>query len=192
MTRSEIVATCARLVSNDRPDRSGGDAGGGGAADATDSGGSLAETVAERKRGTGRAMGAVYVIAGITHFLAPKAFARVVPPGLPSPRALVYLSGIAEVAFGLGMQFDRTRRGSAWGIMALLGAVFPANVYMATDGVAAEVAPDRLSGVASAGAWARLPLQGVLLLWAWWYTRPDDDPASGADATAGAEPGTTD
>lgn len=190
MTLSEIVTTCVGLVSNDRADQ--GDDDDAEAAETTDAGGSLAETLAERKRGTGRAMGAVYVIAGITHFLAPKAFARVVPPGLPSPRALVYLSGIAEVAFGLGMQFDRTRRGSAWGIMALLGAVFPANVYMATDGVAAEAVPDRLSGVASAGAWARLPLQGVLLLWAWWYTRPDDDPASGADATAGAEPGTTD
>jgi uncharacterized membrane protein len=146
--------------------------------------------LAVRKEPLRRVIGAVYVIAGITHFLAPKALGRVVPPGLPRPRALVYLSGIAEIAFGLGMQFDRTRRGSAWGIMALLGAVFPANVYMATDGVAAEVAPDRLSGVASAGAWARLPLQGVLLLWAWWYTRPDDDSASEGAAT-GTDPKAT-
>lgn len=129
--------------------------------------------LASRKRPLRYAMSAAYVIAGITHFLAPKAFARVVPPGLPKPRALVYLSGAAEVGLGIGVAFDRTRRGSAWGIMALLGAVFPANVYMATDDVAAEFAPGRLSGVARAAAWARLPLQGVLLLWAWWYTRPD-------------------
>ncbi|PAU85547.1 hypothetical protein CK500_02445 [Halorubrum salipaludis] len=129
--------------------------------------------LARRKRPLRYAMSAAYVTAGIAHFLAPKAFARVVPPGLPRPRALVYLSGIAEIGLGLGVACDRTRRGSAWGIMALLGAVFPANVYMATDDVAAEFAPDRLSGVARAAAWARLPLQGVLLLWAWWYTRPD-------------------
>jgi len=129
--------------------------------------------LAGRKRRLRYAMSAAYMIAGVAHFLAPRAFARVVPPGLPKPRALVYLSGIAEVGLGLGVACDRTRRGSAWGIMALLGAVFPANVYMATDDVAAELAPDRLSGVARAAAWARLPLQGVLLLWAWWYTRPD-------------------
>ncbi|ELZ40160.1 hypothetical protein C471_08320 [Halorubrum saccharovorum DSM 1137] len=129
--------------------------------------------LASRKRPLRYAMSAAYVIAGIAHFLAPKAFARVVPPGLPRPRALVYLSGIAEIALGLGVQFDRTRRASAWGIVALLVAVFPANVYMATDDVAADLVPDRLSGVARTAAWARLPLQGVLLLWAWWYTRPE-------------------
>jgi uncharacterized membrane protein len=135
--------------------------------------------LARWKRPLRYVMSAAYVLAGVTHFLAPKAFARVVPPGLPKPRALVYLSGLAEVGFGLGVAFDRTRRGSAWGLMALLGAVFPANVYMATDGVAAELAPDRLSGVARAAAWARLPLQGVLLLWAWWYTRPDSADGDG-------------
>lgn len=132
-------------------------------------------------------MSAAYVIAGITHFLAPNAFARVVPPGLPKPRALVYLSGLAEIVLGVGVAFDRTQRGSAWGIMALLGAVFPANVYMATDDVAAEFAPDRLSGIARIGAWARLPFQGVLLLWAWWYTRPDAELAPEADAEGETE-----
>ncbi|WP_123624324.1 DoxX family membrane protein [Halorubrum sp. CSM-61] len=149
--------------------------------DETESDGDPVGPLAGRKRPLRYAMSAAYVIAGIAHFLAPKAFARVVPPGLPRPRALVYLSGIAEVGLGLGVACDRTRRGSAWGIMALLGAVFPANVYMATDGVAAELAPDRLSGVARAAAWARLPLQGVLLLWAWWYTCPESEFGSGSD-----------
>ena len=135
--------------------------------------------LAARKRPLRYAMSAAYVIAGVTHFLAPKAFARVVPPGLPNPRALVYLSGIAEIGLGLGVACDRTRRGSAWGIIALLGAVFPANVYMATDGVAGDLAPDRLAGLARAAAWARLPLQGVLLLWAWWYTRPEPTDGDG-------------
>jgi len=160
--------------------------------DETESDVDPAGPLARRKRLLRYVMSAAYVIAGVTHFLAPKAFARVVPPGLPNPRALVYLSGIAEIGLGLGVACDRTRRGSAWGIMALLGAVFPANVYMATDGVAAELAPDRLSGVARAAAWARLPSQGVLLLWAWWYTRPESEPGSGSgvddDTAAGTEP----
>ena len=110
------------------------------------------------------AMGAVYVVAGVLHFLAPASFERVVPSSLPRPRALVYVSGVAEVALGVGVWFERTRRPSVWGIGALLVAVFPANVYTVTDDV---------TGVARAIAWARLPFQGVLVLWAWWHSRPD-------------------
>ncbi|MFO8116486.1 MAG: DoxX family membrane protein [Halorubrum sp.] len=146
-----------------------------GAASPVDRAGSFAR----RKRSLGRVMGAIYAVAGVTHFLAPESFARVVPPGFPRPRALVYLSGVAEVLFGLGMQFDRTRRASAWGLVALLVAVFPANVYMATDDVAAEFAPGRLAGAARAAAWARLPVQAVLVLWAWWHTLPES--GSGSD-----------
>jgi uncharacterized membrane protein len=119
------------------------------------------------------AMGAVYVAAGVLHFLAPASFERVVPPSLPRPRALVYVSGVAEVVLGAGVLFERTRRLSAWGIVALLVAVFPANVYTVTDDVAGELAPDGTEGVARAVAWARLPFQGVLVLWAWWHSRPD-------------------
>jgi uncharacterized membrane protein len=134
-------------------------------------------------------MGVIYAVAGATHFLAPESFARVVPPEFPRPRALVYCSGVAELALGLGMQFDRTRRASAWGIVALLVAVFPANVYMATDDVAAAFAPDRLAGVARAAAWARLPFQAVLVLWAWWHTLPEaaSDSETGSDGDAGPE-----
>jgi uncharacterized membrane protein len=141
-----------------------------------DSGGPLAR----RKRILRRVMGAGYAIAGVTHFLAPESFARAVPPEFPRPRALVYLSGVAEIALGLGVQFDRTRRASAWGIVALLVAVFPANVYMATDDVAAEFVSDRLAGAARAAAWARLPLQAVLVLWAWWHALPESD-SGGSD-----------
>jgi len=139
--------------------------------------------LARRKRSLRRVMGANYVLAGVAHFLAPESFARAVPPEFPRPRALVYLSGVAEIALGLGVQFDRTRRASAWGIVALLVAVFPANVYMATDDVAVEFAPDRLAGVARAAAWARLPLQAVLVLWAWWHALPE--PGSDGDADPG-------
>lgn len=118
-------------------------------------------------------MGLLYVLAGVAHFLVPRRFARVVPPGLPRPRALVYVSGVAEAVLGVGVLFRRTRRASAWGIVALLVAVFPANVYMATDDVTAELVPERYAGVARIAAWVRLPLQGVLILWAWLYTGAD-------------------
>jgi uncharacterized membrane protein len=115
-------------------------------------------------------MGTVYLVAGIMHFVMPKPFAQIVPPALPRPLDLVYLSGIAEVGLGLGMLFDRTRRYAAWGIIALLVAVFPANVYMATSDVVIEGVPDWARDPSETARWARLPIQGVLVLWAWWYT----------------------
>ncbi len=117
-------------------------------------------------------MGLFYAVAGLSHLLVPDLFERVVPPSLPRPRALVYLSGVAEIALGVGVCFERTRRVSAWGIVALLVAVFPANVHAARDGVAAELAPDRFAEAAQLSAWVRLPLQAVLVAWAWLYTRP--------------------
>ncbi|MFC5971197.1 DoxX-like family protein [Halomarina salina] len=117
-------------------------------------------------------MGLLYVIAGVLHFVAPKVYARIVPPQFPRPVALVYLSGVAEIVLGVGVLVRRTRQRSAWGVMALLVAVFPANVYMATNDLASGAVPDRYGSVARLAAWVRLPLQGVLLFWAWLYTRP--------------------
>ncbi len=118
-------------------------------------------------------MGVFYAVAGVSHFLVPDTFERVVPPRFPRPRALVYLSGVAEIVLGVGVLFERTRRVSAWGIVALLVAVFPANVYAATDDVAAELAPERFAGVARIATWVRLPMQAVLIAWAWRYTRTE-------------------
>jgi uncharacterized membrane protein len=116
-------------------------------------------------------MGVFYAAAGTMHFVAPKVYARVVPPQFPHPVALVYLSGIAEIILGIGVLIRRTRRQSAWGIIALLIAVFPANVHMATSDMATDAVPDWADSITRAAMWARLPLQGVLVLWAWWYTR---------------------
>ena len=113
-------------------------------------------------------MGFAYVLAGVAHFLSPSMFARIVPPQLPRPRALVYLSGIAEIVLGVGVLFERTRNVSAWGIVALLVAVFPANVYMATSDDLDL--PGAVGNVSDAALWARLPLQAVLVAWALWYT----------------------
>lgn len=118
-------------------------------------------------------MGPLYVVAGVLHFLVPNAFERVVPPSLPGPRALVYLSGLAEVALGLGVLLPRTRRRSAWGLIALLVAVFPANVYMATGDVE-DGLPKEVDAVPDWLLWVRLPMQAVLIAWAWWYTDSAD------------------
>jgi uncharacterized membrane protein len=118
-------------------------------------------------------MGPLYVVAGLFHFVVPELYVQIVPPVFPAPLALVYLSGIAEIAVGIGVLLPQTRQYAAWATVALLIAVFPANIYMATHGVVIDGAPG--GGDPSAVArWARLPLQGVLVLWALWYTRPLD------------------
>lgn len=118
----------------------------------------------------------VYVVAGVLHFVAPEPFERIVPRELPAPRGLVYLSGLAEIALGIGVLFPRTRRRSAKGLVLLLLAVFPANVNMAVRDVGANPLPERAEPLYNAALWIRLPLQGVLIAWAWWYARggPED------------------
>jgi len=116
-------------------------------------------------------MGPMYVVAGALHFVVPELYVRVVPPAFPAALALVYLSGLAEIAVGVGVLLPRTRRPAAWATVALLLAVFPANVYMATSGVVVEGAPGG-GDPSDLVRWGRLPLQGVLILWALWYTRP--------------------
>jgi len=115
-------------------------------------------------------MGPLYVVAGVLHFVVPELYAQIIPPFLPAPLALVYLSGVAEIACGIGVLLPRTRRYAAWATIALLIAIFPANVYMATS----MVVVDGIGGSDPSPLirWARLPLQGVLILWAYWYTNP--------------------
>lgn len=116
-------------------------------------------------------MGPLYVVADGLHFLLPDRYVQIVPPVLPAPLALVYLSGIWEIAVGLGPVLPRPRRFAAWATVALLVAIFPANVSMATSGVAIEGLPG--GGDPSALVrWGRLPIQGRLILLALWYTSP--------------------
>jgi uncharacterized membrane protein len=101
----------------------------------------------------------LFLSAGLLHFVRPAPFLRIVPPALPAPRLLVLLSGAAEMAGGLGLLLPATRRLAGWGLLALLVAVFPANVYMV--GLADEL------HIPAWVLWARLPLQ-PLLMWAVW------------------------
>jgi uncharacterized membrane protein len=135
----------------------------------------MSATVQRLKRPLLFVMAPAYVVAGVLHFLLPELYVQIIPPVLPAPLALVYLSGLAEIAVGIGLLLPRTRRLAAWATVALLVAIFPANVYMATHGVVIEGMPG--GGDPSAAVrWGRLPLQAVLILWALWYTRPSTDP----------------
>ena len=134
----------------------------------------MRDRLARFKRPLLYVMGPIYVVAGILHFVVPDLYAQIIPPFLPAPLALVYLSGVAEIVVGIGVLIPRTRRYAAWATIALLVAIFPANVYMATS----MVVVDGIGGGDPSPLirWGRLPLQGVLILWAYWYTDPDLTP----------------
>jgi uncharacterized membrane protein len=105
------------------------------------------------------------VLAGVAHFAAPRGFEIVVPKFLPAPRLLVYVSGFFEILGGIGLLVPQTQHIAAWGLVALFIAVFPANINMAIN--------DLPLGRNKLPRWAhaiRLPLQGVLIAWAWMYT----------------------
>ncbi|XHX80337.1 MAG: DoxX family protein [Stenomitos frigidus ULC029] len=110
---------------------------------------------------------ALFIItAGVLHFVTPTPFVKIVPPQLPYPLALVYISGFFEILGGIGLLIPLVSVAAAWGLMALFVAVFPANINMAVNNIELEGIPR-----SPALYWARLPLQAVLIAWAWWYTR---------------------
>ena len=115
------------------------------------------------------AMAILYAFAGFNHLLNPDFYLAIMPPGLPNPEWLNLLSGLAEIVLGVFLLEPRTRVYAAWGIIALLIAVFPANVYVVLENVG-PVGPGTGSPIFS---WIRLPFQALFVLWAWWYTRPD-------------------
>ena len=105
-------------------------------------------------------LAAVFVTAGCAHFVAPHFYLAMMPPWLPAHGALVALSGAAELAGGLGVIVTRTRRVAGWGLIALLVAVFPANVQMLLNAIDAHASSGWIVALV-----ARLPIQGVLIRW---------------------------
>lgn len=108
-----------------------------------------------------------YIVAGTLHFIKPDAYLRIMPPYIPWHLVMVRISGGFEILGGLGLLVPQTRRAAAWGLVALLIAVFPANVYMATNPIDAGAA-----SIPSVLTWGRLPLQLLLIWWLLWCTRP--------------------
>jgi len=109
-------------------------------------------------------LAAIFVVAGILHFVLAPTYVAIMPPYLPSPALLVQISGVAEVLGGIGLLFQQTRQAAAWGIIALLLAVLPANIYMAMN-------HELYLSIPAWALWVRVPLQLPLIWWAWLYTR---------------------
>lgn len=115
--------------------------------------------------GSRRLLAAFFIGAGVNHFAKPKPYEKIVPPSLQGEaRRVVQLSGVAEIAGGLGVLLPWTRRLSGVGLVALLAAVFPSNLYMASR-------PERFRPLPRWALYGRLPLQPLMMLWAWRATR---------------------
>ncbi len=109
-------------------------------------------------------LAAFLVIAGINHFLSPEIYVGMTPSWLPAPELLHRIAGAAEVAGGMGLLLPRFRRAAGWGLLALLVAVFPANLHVALQGNMPGLdAPSWL-------LWARLPFQAGFMAWVWWVS----------------------
>jgi uncharacterized membrane protein len=116
-----------------------------------------------------RLLAAFFVLAGSMHFIRPAYYRAIMPPYVPYHREAVAVSGAAEIAGGLAVVPAATRRYAGWWLIALLSAVFPANLHMALH-------PDQIRGLDARRVrpwmlWARLPLQPLMMLWAWRATR---------------------
>jgi uncharacterized membrane protein len=110
--------------------------------------------------GSHHRVGGFFLFAGLMHFLTPRPYVAIVPDALPRKREIVFVSGVAEIAGGVGMLVPGTRRVAGWWLIATLVAIFPANVNMAIN-------PERFRQVPEPLLWVRLPLQALLIRWVW-------------------------
>lgn len=108
-------------------------------------------------------LGIAFVAAGANHFREPLKYLAITPPWVPWPELLNQIIGGAEILGGFGVLVPSTRRLAAWGLIAILIAVFPANLHMALEG--AQI-PGR--EIPPWAAWARLPFQLLFIAWVWW------------------------
>jgi len=147
----------------------------------------------KNSRGARSAFGlaAFLLVAGLAHFVVPRSYERIVPRVLGNPAFWVRWSGVAEIVCAALIAHPRTRRPGALAAVAVLVAVFPANVQMALDGgIPGEGFPLGSPVV----AWARLPLQVPVILWAWRVARSAEPTGRVGDVRPVdiGEPGTLD
>ena len=107
-----------------------------------------------------------YVIVGIKHFINPSYFLPIVPPYLPYHLELVYISGLFEICFGVMILFPKYRYVGALGLILLLIAVFPANIFLAQN-----IDAQKAIGASQEIAIWRLPIQGILIFVAYWIRK---------------------
>jgi uncharacterized membrane protein len=142
----------------------------------------MTNSLAWLKLGLKFLLGVFMIFAGVRHFTHPDFYLQLMPPYIPAHKLMVDLSGVAEIVLGIGLlvPVPRVSQLSAWGIIALLIAIFPANIHVFLN--RAEIFPD----VPDALHFIRLPLQGIFILWAWWFTRPSGNEALHAASNPGA------
>jgi uncharacterized membrane protein len=109
---------------------------------------------------------ALFLFVGVEHFRSTESFVKIMPPYLPFHRELVLASGVFEITLGALLLVPQTTRPAAWGLIALLIAVFPANLYMYQHRELFQISPLALL--------LRLPLQVLLIAWAWVYARDEN------------------
>ena len=107
-----------------------------------------------------------FIFAGINHFINTDFYLSIMPPYLPWHLAAVYLSGIIEIILGIMLLIPKTQKLAAWGIILLLIAVFPANIYMAMN-------VEKFPQFSPTMIYLRILLQFVLIAWAFWFTREE-------------------
>lgn len=110
----------------------------------------------------------IFIMAGIMHFAVSEFFVRIMPPVFPFPILWVYLSGAFELGLGIMLLIPRFTQIAAWGLVVLLIAVFPANIYMALN-------PQVFTDFTPTALYMRLPLQFVLIGWAYWLTKTNSE-----------------
>jgi uncharacterized membrane protein len=116
-------------------------------------------------------MGFFYIIAGTLHFIIPDSYVKMMPSYIPYHLELVYLSGLFEILLGIFILIPKYSKYAAWGIILLLIAVFPANINMAINHIIPSFMENLSYKMQQIILWIRLPMQGVLILWAYWYTK---------------------
>lgn len=111
-------------------------------------------------------LSAFFTYAGFHHLFAPDFYVSIMPPWIPGHLALVYISGVFEIMGGIGVLIPRFRALAGLGLVALLVAVYPANLYMAFN-------PEMFPDIPVTALYVRLALQFVAFYWAYSVTRPD-------------------
>jgi uncharacterized membrane protein len=108
-------------------------------------------------------LGVLMVLSGIAHFVSSETYLMMMPSYLPWHEGLVFISGVFEIVLGVAVFVPKYRSLAGWGLVALLIAVWPANIWMATEGIV----------LSTTAAWVRVAFQAVFIYWAWAVTRPD-------------------
>ncbi len=122
----------------------------------------------------------LFVAVGVRHFTHPDFFIAIVPPYLPAPAALVYVSGFFEILGGIGVLVPATRKWAGYGLLALLVAVYPANIHMALN-------PDQFPDMTPTALWVRMPFQFVFAALVWFGACSPKSAARGDGAPAPSE-----